>query len=357
MSSIWGNKIKVSVFGESHGAAIGATIDGLPSGVSVDQEAVAFEMKRRAASSSRLATPRKEADEVEIVSGFFEGKTTGTPLTGIIRNGNTRSKDYARTKDLMRPGHADYSGWVRYSGFQDYRGGGHFSGRLTAPLVFAGAVAKAALAQVAPEVKIGSRILSIGSVWDKKDLKPGEYAAFRYENPMFPLYTKTLEEAMKDEILDAIKDQDSVGGVIEGYVTGMPAGVGDPLFDSVESRLSALLFSVPAVKGVEFGLGFDITGLRGSVANDPFYMDGSRVKTTTNNNGGINGGITNGMPIVYRAAFKPTASIAQPQKTVNMATSEDAEIEIQGRHDPCIVLRACPVVEAVTALCMLDFLL
>ena len=357
MSSIWGNKIKVSVFEESHGAVIGATIDGLPSGVSVDQEAVAFEMKRRAASSSRLATPRKEADEVEIVSGFFEGKTTGTPLTGIICNGNTRSKDYARTKDLMRPGHADYSGWVRYSGFQDYRGGGHFSGRLTAPLVFAGAVAKAALAQVAPEVKIGSRILSIGSVWDKKDLKPGEYAALRYENPMFPLYTKTLEEAMKDEILDAIKDQDSVGGVIEGYVTGMPAGVGDPLFDSVESRLSALLFSVPAVKGVEFGLGFDITGLRGSVANDPFYMDGSRVKTTTNNNGGINGGITNGMPIVYRAAFKPTASIAQPQKTVNMATSEDAEIEIQGRHDPCIVLRACPVVEAVTALCMLDFLL
>ena len=338
MSSIWGNKIKVSVFGESHGAAIGATIDGLPSGVAVDLEKVAAEMKRRAASSSRLATPRKEADEVEIVSGFFEGKTTGTPLTGIIRNGNTRSKDYARTKDLMRPGHADYSGWMRYGGFQDYRGGGHFSGRLTAPIVFAGAVAKAALAQIAPEVKIGSRILSIGSVQDKRDLKPEEYGSLCYENPLFPLYTKTLEETMKDDI------------------TGMPAGVGDPLFDSVESRLSALLFSVPAVKGVEFGLGFDITELRGSAANDPFYMDSDRVKTTTNNNGGINGGITNGMPIVYRAAFKPTASIAQPQKTIDMAAKKDAEIEIQGRHDPCIVLRACPVVEAVTALCMLDFL-
>ncbi|WP_195268206.1 chorismate synthase [Eubacterium sp. 1001713B170207_170306_E7] len=356
MSSIWGNKIKVSVFGESHGAAIGATIDGLPSGVAVDLGEVETEMKRRAASSSRLATPRKEADEVEIVSGFFEGKTTGTPLTGIIRNGNTRSKDYARTKNLMRPGHADYSGWVRYDGFQDYRGGGHFSGRLTAPIVFAGAVAKAALAQLASEVKIGSRILSIGSVQDKKDLKAEEYAALHYENPLFPLYTETLEEPMKDEILDAIKDQDSVGGVIEGYVTGMPAGVGDPLFDSIESRLSALLFSVPAVKGVEFGLGFGITGLRGSAANDSFYMDGDRVRTVTNNNGGINGGITNGMPIVYRAAFKPTASIAQPQKTIDMAAKKDAEIEIQGRHDPCIVLRACPVVEAVTALCMLDFL-
>lgn len=356
MSSIWGNKIKVSIFGESHGAAIGATIDGLPSGVAVDLEAVEAEMKRRAASSSRLATPRKEADAVEIVSGFFEGKTTGTPLTGIIRNGNTRSKDYARTKDLMRPGHADYSGWVRYGGFQDYRGGGHFSGRLTAPIVFAGAIAKAALAQIAPSVKIGSRILSIGGIKDKKELKPEEYGTLSYENPLFPLYTPALEEKMKDEILGAIAEQDSVGGVIEGYITGMPAGVGDPLFDSVESRLSALLFSVPAVKGVEFGLGFDITGLRGSAANDPFYMDGDVVKTVTNNNGGINGGITNGMPIVYRAAFKPTASIAKPQKTIDMAAKKDVEIEIQGRHDPCIVLRACPVVEAVTALCMLDFL-
>lgn len=356
MSSIWGNKIQVSIFGESHGAAIGATLNGLPSGVEIDLEKVAYEMKRRAASSSRLATPRKEADEVEIVSGFFEGRTTGTPLTGIIRNGNTRSKDYARTKDLMRPGHADYSGWMRYDGFQDYRGGGHFSGRLTAPIVFAGAIAKAALAQIAPEVRIGSRILAIGSVADVRDLQPADYAGLCYENPLFPVYTPELEEKMKDEILEAVKAHDSVGGIVEGYVTGMPAGVGDPLFDSVESRLSALLFSVPAVKGVEFGLGFDITKLRGSQANDPFCMEGEAVRTVTNNNGGINGGITNGMPIVYRAAFKPTASVALPQKTINMATREDAEIEIQGRHDPCIVLRACPVVEAVTALCLLDFL-
>lgn len=356
MSSIWGNKIKVSIFGESHGAAIGAVIDGLPSGVAIDEKAIAMEMQRRAASSSPLATPRKEADVVEIVSGYFEGKTTGTPLTGIIKNGNTRSKDYAKTKDLMRPGHADYSGWMRYGGFQDYRGGGHFSGRLTAPLVFAGAVAKAALAHIAPTVKIGSRILSIGHICDKRDLAPAAYEALSYENPLFHVYTPSLEEKMKDLILDAIKDHDSVGGVVEGYVTGMPAGVGDPLFDSIESRLSGLLFSVPAVKGVEFGLGFDITKLRGVKANDPFYMDGNVVKTKTNNNGGINGGITNGMPIVYRAAFKPTASVALSQETVNMATQENAEIEIEGRHDPCIVLRACPVVEAVTALCMLDFL-
>lgn len=356
MSSIWGNKIKVSIFGESHGAAIGAVIDGLPSGVEIDEEAIAAEMKRRAASSNPLATPRKEADEVAIVSGYFDGKTTGTPLTGIIKNGNTRSKDYAKTKDLMRPGHADYSGWMRYDGFQDYRGGGHFSGRLTAPLVFAGAVAKAALLKLVPEVKIGSRILSIGSVCDERVLEPWEYEGLRYENPLFHVCTPELEEAMKAAILDAVKDHDSVGGVIEGYVTGMPAGVGDPFFDSVESRLSALLFSVPAVKGVEFGLGFDIASLRGSAANDPFYMEGEAVKTTTNNNGGINGGITNGMPIVYRAAFKPTPSVALRQKTVNMDTKENAEIEIEGRHDPCIVLRACPVIEAVTALCLLDFL-
>ena len=356
MSSIWGNKIQVSIFGESHGGAIGATINGLPSGIAIDLDAVKFEMKRRSAKGNRLATPRKEDDEFEIVSGFFEGKTTGTPLTAIIRNQNTRSKDYARTKDLMRPGHADYSGWQRYKGFQDYRGGGHFSGRLTAPLVFAGAVCKAALAALYPEVRIGSRILSIADVADVQSVDWREYAGMTFENPLFPVYTAAKEEAMKAAVLEAVKAHNSVGGVIEGFVTGMPAGIGDPMFDSIESHLSALIFSIPATKGLEFGLGFDITKLKGSEANDPFFMDGEKVRTKTNNNGGINGGITNGMPIVFRVAFKPTASIALPQETIDMQTMTDAEIKIEGRHDPCIVMRACPVVEAVTAICMLDFL-
>ncbi len=357
MSSIWGNKVEISIFGESHGGAIGAVINGLPSGIDLDLDQIAFEMKRRSAKGNRLATPRKEDDEIEIVSGFFEGKTTGTPLTGIIRNQNTRSKDYARTKDLMRPGHADFSGWQRYDGFQDYRGGGHFSGRLTAPLVFAGAVCKAALAQRYPEIRIGSRILSIGSAEDVKGLQAEVYEGMTFENPLFPVYTASMEEEMKAVVLEAVKAHDSVGGVIEGFVTGMPAGIGDPMFDSIESHLSSLIFSIPAVKGLEFGLGFDITKLKGSEANDPFYMNEGRVRTKSNNNGGINGGISNGMPIVFRAAFKPTASIALPQETIDMRTMTDAEIKIEGRHDPCIVMRACPVVEAVTAICLLDFLM
>ncbi|MEG0377999.1 MAG: chorismate synthase, partial [Eubacterium sp.] len=231
-----------------------------------------------------------------------------------------------------------------------------FSGRLTAPIVFAGAVAKAVLKTTAPSIQIGSRIISIGDVKDKKFLDAEEYAGLTYENPFFPVYTKALEEKMKAVVLEAVKDHDSVGGVVEGVITGLPAGLGDPLFDSVESRLSALIFSIPATKGIEFGLGFDIAEMRGSEANDPFYMEDGTVKTKTNHNGGINGGITNGMPVVFRTAFKPTASIALPQKTVNMASMTDEEIEIQGRHDPCIVMRACPVVEAVTALCVLDLL-
>ncbi|MEG1619829.1 MAG: chorismate synthase [Eubacterium sp.] len=356
MSSIWGNKIQVSVFGESHGPVIGVTINGLPSGIPIDPDFIKAEMWRRSAKSSALATPRKEDDKVEIVSGLFEDKTTGTPLTGLIRNGNIQSKDYAKTKDLMRPGHADYSGFIRYNGFQDYRGGGHFSGRLTAPIVFAGAVAKATLKEIAPTIKIGSRIVSIGNVYDEKILNWKIYKKLTYKNNLFPVYTPQLEEKMQGVILEAIKDHDSVGGVIEGYITGISAGLGDPLFDSVESRLSTLIFSIPAVKGLEFGTGFDMTTLRGSEANDSFYIEDSEIFTTTNNNGGINGGITNGMPVVFRIAFKPTPSIGITQKTIDIRTKKEMDIEIQGRHDPCIVIRACPVVEATTALCMLDLL-
>lgn len=356
MSSTWGNKIEIAVFGESHGAAVGVTINGLPSGIQLDLEAIRTEMQRRSASGKRLATPRKEADEVRIISGFFEGNTTGTPLTGIIENTNTRSKDYAKTKNLMRPGHADYSGWIRYKGFQDYRGGGHFSGRLTAPVVFAGAVAKQVLKTLYPDVHIGSRILSVGTVKDMTILEPEDYQELTCSDPLFPVLDSRAAAGMQSAITDAVKAHDSVGGVIEGYVTGMPAGIGDPLFDSIESHLSALLFSIPAVKGVEFGLGFDITALRGSEANDAFRLRDEQVVTTTNHNGGINGGITNGMPVVFRAAFKPTPSIALPQDTIDLPARENTVMTIEGRHDPCIVLRACPVVEAVTALCMLDFM-
>jgi chorismate synthase len=355
MGSMWGNTIKISVFGESHGPAVGAVIDGLPSGISLDTDVVAAMMARRAAAGKALATPRKEPDAVEILSGLFNGYTTGTPLTGMITNTNTRSGDYE--KDKPRPGHADYTAQVRYDGFQDYRGGGHFSGRLTAPLVFAGAVCLQALAQLYPGVRIGSRITALGGVADASAVAPGDYAALTYADADFPVLDVKAGEAMKAAVACAREAGDSVGGVIEGYVTGLRAGVGDPIFDTMESRLSSLLFAVPAVKGVEFGDGFAMTGSKGSQMNDAFYMDGERVATRTNHNGGINGGITNGMPVVFRVAVKPTPSIALPQETVDMARRAPATLAVKGRHDPCIALRACPVIEAAAALCILDSLM
>ena len=357
MSSFWQNHIKLSVFGESHGPAIGATLDGLPAGVPIDETLIEEEMKRRAASGKALATPRKEADRVEIVSGLFNGRTTGTPLTGIIRNGNTRSGDYARTKDLMRPGHADYTAKLRYGGYSDYRGGGHFSGRLTAPLVFAGSVCKQVLAAECPGLVISSRIVSIGRVFDDTTLTPENYETFHAADPMFPLADETKKEAMLAEIKEAASEEDSVGGVIEGFATGVPGGLGSPMFDGVESVLASLLYAIPAVKGVSFGAGFDFATMRGSLANDAFVTDGKTVRTRTNHNGGINGGITNAMPIVFRAAFKPTPSIAKTQRTVNLAEMTETDIHIKGRHDPCIVLRAAPVVEAAAAIGLLDLLI
>jgi chorismate synthase len=359
LGSTWGNKFKISIFGESHGEGIGAVIDGLPPGIDIDPERVQHELNRRAARGNPLATPRKEADRIEILSGVFNGKTTGAPLAGLIRNENTRSGDYAKTKDLMRPGHADYASSIRYQGFQDYRGGGHFSGRLTAPLVFAGAVAKEVLRTIEPEIAIGSRIISIGKKEDQEIRNWKEYEDLTrgFKNPAFPLYTPDLEEAMKQEIIAAMAESDSVGGVVEGFVTGLKPGVGNPFFESIESRLSGLLFSIPAVKGVTFGAGFDITSRHGSEVNDPLAINGSKIETLTNHNGGINGGISNGMPIVYQVAFKPTPSIGKEQQTIDLKKMEDAMLSIQGRHDPCIVVRAFPVVEAATAICLADFLI
>lgn len=314
MSGMWGNKLKVSIFGESHGVGIGITIDGLPSGVEINLEEVMKEMARRAPGKSNLSTARKEADAPEILSGFFEGKTTGTPLCAVIRNADMRSKDYGKLKDLMRPGHADYPGFIRYNGFNDYRGGGSFSGRITAPLVFAGAVCKQVLESKG--INIGAHIKSIGDIHDKSfyDVELSRELLGELKTKELPLLISEKEEEMRDTILKAKKEQDSVGGTIECTVLGINPGIGNPFFDSVESTLAHLMFSVPAVKGIEFGKGFEMSKLRGSDCNDEYYYDGDKVKTYTNNNGGITGGITNGMPILFKVGIKPTPSISKNSK-------------------------------------------
>ena len=357
MSGMWGNKLKVSIFGESHGAGIGITIDGLPSGVEINMEEVLKEMARRAPGKSRLSTARKEGDKPEILSGFFEGKTTGTPLCAVIRNSDQHSKDYGKLKDLMRPGHADYPGYIRYKGFNDYRGGGHFSGRITAPLVFAGAVCKQIL--TSRGINIGAHVKSIGQVYDKgfAEVELTKELLDSLKVNELPLLCPEKEELMRNTILEARSDCDSVGGTIECTVIGINAGIGNPFFDSVESTLAHLMFSVPAVKGIEFGRGFEMSELRGSQCNDEYYYDGDEVKTYTNNNGGITGGITNGMPILFKVGIKPTPSIAKKQRTIDIAEKKDSELVIEGRHDPCIVQRAVPVIEAVTAIGILDLIL
>ena len=348
-----------TVFGESHGNAIGVTITGLPAGLVLDLDALKFDMNRRATGKNKLSTARKEADEIEFLSGLFEGKTTGTPLTLIIRNTDQHSKDYSQLKILPRPSHADYSGSVRYNGCNDYRGGGHFSGRLTAPLVAAGSIAKQILAQ--KHIFVGAHIASIAGiadtpldpVADQRDLL-AEAAA-----KDFPVLDDQAGQAMQQEILRAREEKDSVGGTIQCAVYGLPVGMGSPdLDENVEGIFARHLFAVPAVKGVEFGAGFALAGMRGSQANDPFYLDGDAIRTRTNHSGGVNGGITNGMPVLFTVAMRPTPSIAQEQDTVNLVTGENAKLSIHGRHDPCIVHRAVPVIEAAAALaaCQLLFL-
>lgn len=356
MSGVWGSNVKISIFGESHGNAIGINIDGLPSGFEIDMEKVNLEMERRAPGKNELSTARKEADLPEILSGFFEGKTTGTPLCAIIRNSDTRSKDYSKTKDFMRPGHADYTGYERYNGFNDYRGGGHFSGRITAPLVFAGAICKQILEDKG--IFIGAHISSIKDIKDEafNEINISKEELDNLRKMELPLINKSLEDKIRHTIMQAKYDGDSVGGTIECAVIGIDSGVGNPFFDSVESTLAHLMFSIPAIKGIEFGKGFDITKLYGSEANDEYYYDGDLVKTKTNNNGGVLGGISNGMPILFKVAVKPTASILKEQNTIDIKEKIDTKFRIEGRHDPCIVQRALPVVEAVTAIGILDLI-
>lgn len=356
MSGIWGSKIKLSIFGESHGNAIGITIDGLPSGFNIDMDKIIIEMKRRAPGKSSLSTLRKEEDIPEILSGYFEGKTTGTPLCAIIKNSNTKSKDYSKLKNVIRPGHADYSGTVKYNGFNDYRGGGHFSGRITAPLVFAGAICKQILETKG--IRISAHINSIGEIKDYSFLESNmsDELLNSFKEKELPLINTELEEKMREEILNARNSKDSIGGTIECAILGVKPGIGNPFFDSVESILSHLIFSVPSVKGIEFGKGFNISKMKGSEANDEYYLDDKHIKTKSNNNGGVLGGITNGMPIIFNVAIKPTASIFKEQNTVNISTMEETTLTIEGRHDPCIVQRALPVIEAVAAIGILEFI-
>ncbi len=356
MSSIWGNHIKLSVFGESHSRGIGGVIDNLPPGITVDMDEIAFELKRRATGSSSLATARKEPDIPEILSGVVNGKTTGTPLAFVIYNSDQHSKDYDNLKTTARPSHADYTGYLRYNGFNDHRGGGHFSGRLTAPIVFAGAIAKTALREKG--IYTVSRIKSIMDIEDAPmDLESMTMEkADELKKLIIPTVNTLAAKKMEEKVLGLKEELDSAGGVIECAIMNMEKGIGNPIFDAFESRLASLVFSIPAVKGLEFGLGFDVTKIPGSRANDSLYTDGENIFTRTNHDGGINGGITNGMPIVFRTAIKPTASIARQQDSVNFINKTNEKLVIKGRHDACICVRAVSVIDAAAALCVFDYM-
>lgn len=357
MSSIIGNKLKISIFGESHGEAIGVVIDGMPAGYDIDFENVHKELRRRAPGQNQYSTSRKEKDIPRVLSGIFEGKTTGAPISAIIENTNTISKDYSKLKVMPRPSHADYPAMIKYSGFNDYRGGGHFSGRLTALIVFAGAICKEILKT--KDIYIGSHIKSINNIKDETfDKVKVDFKTLENLSTMeFPTLNKESQEKMKLKIIEAKENLDSVGGIIEGAIINLPVGLGSPMFDSVESVISQMLFSIPGVKGVEFGDGFEISKLYGSQAKDEYYFDNDIIKTYENHNGGILGGITTGMPIIFSVAIKPTSSIGQKQRTINLSTNKNDILEIEGRHDPCIVQRAVPVIECAVAISILDILL
>ena len=354
MSSTYGEKIKISVFGESHGGGIGVVIDGLPAGEAIDFDAVLAQMARRAPGRDKTATPRKESDLPRVLSGMLGDVLTGAPLCAVIENTNTRSQDYGDLLAKPRPGHSDYTAYIKYHGANDIRGGGHFSGRITAPLVFAGAVCRQLLEKQG--VRIAAHIQSVGSIHDKQFDPVAVPSALikRLSASSFALIDESAEEPVRAEIEAARLAQDSVGGTIECAVTGLPAGVGEPMFDGLEGAIAKAVFGVPAVKGIEFGAGFALAAMRGSRANDAFCYDNGVVVTETNHCGGILGGIANGMPLIFRCAVKPTPSISQPQKTVDLQTGENTVLTIHGRHDPCIVPRAVPVIEAVTALAIIN---
>ncbi len=352
MKNIFGNSISVTLFGESHGEMIGAVLDGIAPGIKINKEHIDAMLTLRRPVGD-ISTPRCEKDEYRIVSGVYNGYTTGTPLTLLIPNLDTRSGDYDKHKALPRPSHADYTAECKYHGYQDGRGGGHFSGRITAALVAVGAILSSALADKG--IYIGTHISSLGGIKDRGfDKLESDIALLSKKR--FPVIDGEAAGNMMKYIRECGESGDSVGGILETAVIGMPAGVGEPWFDSVESELSHILFSVPAVKGVEFGAGFAFADMKGSEANDPFSVSGGRVITKTNHNGGINGGITNGMPIIFRTAIKPTPSISKEQTTVDLSTMTESTVTVGGRHDPAIIHRARAVIDAVTAIAIADML-
>lgn len=353
MSSTFGNMLHLSIFGQSHGAGIGMTLDGIPAGLAVDLNKLQLFLNRRAPGQNDISTPRKEDDKPEILSGIVDGFTCGAPIAALIRNTNTRSADYADLKDCPRPGHADYTAQIKHGGFQDVAGGGHFSGRLTAPLCIAGGMCMQWLE--AKEIYISAHIAQIGNV--KDDAFDPTHPQIKDVSMNFPVLNETRGEQMKAAIASAKSYGDSVGGIIECAVTGLPVGLGDPMFDGMEGRIAQIVFGIPAIKGIEFGSGFDCATKFGSENNDPFTILNGSVLTKTNHAGGIMGGITNGMPIIFRAAVKPTPSIAKPQESISLSAMENRTLQVKGRHDPCIVPRAVPVVEAAAAIAVFDALL
>ena len=349
MSSSIGENLRLTIFGQSHSPAVGMTMEGLPAGFEVDMEELNRFLARRAPGRNAWSTPRKEADAPEFLSGLVGSVTCGVPLTAVIRNGNTRSSDYELLKTVPRPGHADYTAEIKYGGHQDVAGGGHFSGRLTAPLCVAGGICLQYLA--AKGIRVNAHIYSIGDIRDEGN--PLESAAEKE----FPTLSDARGEEMKALIAEKRAEGDSVGGIVECAVTGLPAGLGDPIFGGMENRIAAIVFGIPAVKGVEFGDGFDAARSTGSRNNDAYIVRDRKIETETNHAGGILGGITNGMPLIFRAAFKPTPSIAKTQRSVRLDTAEETEINVPGRHDPCVVPRAVPCVEAAAAVALTDALL
>ena len=352
MSSTYGDRIKLSIFGQSHGEAIGMTLDGVPAGLHIDFDKLQNFLNRRAPGQNSFSTARKESDKPEFLSGIVDGYTCGAPVTAIIRNQNSRSSDYNNLRNCPRPGHADYTAQVKYGGYQDAAGGGHFSGRLTAPLCIAGAICMQWLEQKG--VRIGAHISSISTIYDAPNNLSWTSPDLDMICADFPVLNPEAGKEMQKAIELAKSDGDSLGGIIECVIAGLPAGVGEPMFDGMESKIAQIVYGVPAVKAVAFGNGFQCSLLRGSQNNDAFKVSDGQIRTETNNAGGILGGITNGMPIIFQAAIKPTPSIARPQKSVCLATMEGCSLEIKGRHDPCIVPRAVPVIEAAAAVAVMD---
>ena len=354
MSSTYGENLKLSIFGQSHGSAIGMTLDGIPAGLPVDTEKLQEFLNRRAPGQNDWSTPRREEDRPEFLGGLLDSFTCGAPIAAIIRNKNTRSGDYDNLKDCPRPGHADYTAQVKYGGFQDSAGGGHFSGRLTAPLCIAGGLCRQWLEELG--ICVAARISAIGGEEDsfEPDLLNPQIDAIDKD---FPVFSTDAAVKMQKKIAEARSEGDSVGGMIECYITGLPVGLGEPMFGGVESRIAQIVYGIPAVKSIEFGAGSSASCMRGSQCNDAYTVENGVIRTLTNNAGGILGGITNGMPVIFRCAIKPTPSISQPQQSVSLSQGEITPLEIKGRHDPCIVPRAVPVVEAAAAIAIYDLIL